>query len=94
MGRSVCGTARFGVTTHVLLGFTAIVNKALSAKYDKLVNDAPELIKVLPWGTAFEVDQFKKPDFTALEILHFATGGKGSESDGAKATYLRVYIYL
>ena len=64
----------------MLLGFTAIVNKALSAKYDKLVNDAPELIKVLPWGTAFEVDQFKKPDFTALEILHFATGGKGSES--------------
>ncbi|KAN0097951.1 Peptidase family M49 domain containing protein [Tylopilus felleus] len=56
-------------------GFTAIVDKALSVKYDKLVNDAPELIKVLPWGPAFEVDQFKKPDFTALEILHFATGG-------------------
>ncbi|KAG6375168.1 peptidase family M49-domain-containing protein [Boletus reticuloceps] len=56
-------------------GFTAIVDKALSAKYDKLVNDAPELIKVLPWGPAFEVDNFKKPDFTALEILHFATGG-------------------
>jgi dipeptidyl-peptidase-3 len=55
-------------------GFTAIVNKALSAKYDKLVNDAPELVKVLPWGPTFEVDQFKKPDFTALEILHFATG--------------------
>lgn len=63
-------------TTQVLLGFTAIVDKALSAKYDKLVNDAPELIKVLPWGSVFEVDQFKKPDFTALEILHFATGGK------------------
>lgn len=59
-----------------MLGFTAIVDKALSVKYDKLVNDAPELIKVLPWGPAFEVDQFKKPDFTALEILHFATGGK------------------
>ncbi|KAG9316989.1 peptidase family M49-domain-containing protein [Chiua virens] len=56
-------------------GFTAIVDKALSAKYDKLVNDAPELIKVLPWGSVFEVDVFKKPDFTALEILHFATGG-------------------
>ncbi|KAF9224504.1 dipeptidyl-peptidase III [Gyrodon lividus] len=56
-------------------GFTAIVDKALSAKYDKLVNDAPELIKALPWGQVFEVDHFKKPDFTALEILHFATGG-------------------
>jgi len=56
-------------------GFTAIVDKALSAKYDTLVNDAPELIKVLPWGPVFEVDQFRKPDFTALEILHFSTGG-------------------
>lgn len=42
-------------------GFTAIVDKALSAKYEKLVNDASELIKVLPWGKDFEVDVFKKP---------------------------------
>lgn len=56
-------------------GFTAIVNKELSAKYDVLVNDAPELIKVLPWGKDFEVDVFRKPDFTALEIVNFATGG-------------------
>ncbi|KZS89914.1 aflatoxin-detoxifizyme [Sistotremastrum niveocremeum HHB9708] len=56
-------------------GFTAIVDKALSAKYEKLVNDASELIKVLPWGKDFEVDVFKKPDFTALEVLSFATGG-------------------
>ena len=88
MGRSVCDTAQFGATTQVLLGFTAIVNKALSAKYDKLVNDAPELVKVLPWGPAFEVDQFKKPDFTALEILHFATGGKGSQTEHNRPTYV------
>ncbi|KAJ8589717.1 dipeptidyl-peptidase III [Rhizopogon salebrosus TDB-379] len=56
-------------------GFTAIVDKELSAKYDILVNDAPELIKVLPWGKDFEVDVFRKPDFTALEIVNFATGG-------------------
>lgn len=56
-------------------GFTAIVDKQLSAKYDTLVNDAPELIKSLPWGKDFEVDVFRKPDFTALEILTFATGG-------------------
>ncbi|KIK11634.1 hypothetical protein PISMIDRAFT_19367 [Pisolithus microcarpus 441] len=56
-------------------GFTAIVNKEMSAKYDVLVNDAPELIKVLPWGKDFEVDVFRKPDFTALEIVHFAIGG-------------------
>ena len=59
----------------VLAGFTAIVNKELSARYETLVNKAPELIKVLPWGPDFEVDVFRKPDFTALEVLSFATGG-------------------
>jgi dipeptidyl-peptidase-3 len=56
-------------------GFTAIVDKKLSAKYETLVNEASELIKVLPWGEQFEVDTFRKPDFTALEVLTFATGG-------------------
>lgn len=61
------------------LGFTAIVNKELSAKYETLVNSAPELIKALPWGPDFEVDVFRKPDFTALEVLSFATGGISSK---------------
>ncbi|KAE9403756.1 dipeptidyl-peptidase III [Gymnopus androsaceus JB14] len=56
-------------------GFTAVVNKELSAKYDTLVAQAPELIKVLPWGKDFEVETFRKPDFTALEVLNFATNG-------------------
>ncbi|KAL0946907.1 hypothetical protein HGRIS_013069 [Hohenbuehelia grisea] len=56
-------------------GFTAIVDKQLSAKYESLVNGAPDLIKVLPWGKDFEVDVFRKPDFTALEVVNFATGG-------------------
>ncbi|KAF7304876.1 Dipeptidyl peptidase 3 [Mycena kentingensis (nom. inval.)] len=56
-------------------GFTAIVDKALSAKYDKLVNGAPHLIQSLPWGKDYEVDVFRKPDFTALTIVSFATGG-------------------
>ncbi|KAG9226318.1 hypothetical protein CCMSSC00406_0003197 [Pleurotus cornucopiae] len=56
-------------------GFTAIVDKQLSAKYESLVNGAPELIKGLPWGKDFEVDVFRKPDFTALEVVSFATGG-------------------
>lgn len=51
------------------------MNKELSAKYEILVNKAPELIKVLPWGKDFEVDVFRKPDFTALEVVNFATGG-------------------
>ncbi|KAG8746386.1 hypothetical protein FRC10_005097 [Ceratobasidium sp. 414] len=45
-------------------GFTAIVNKLLTAKYEVLVNRATELIKTLPWGESFEVDVFRKPDFT------------------------------
>ncbi|KAG8684697.1 hypothetical protein FRC09_015223, partial [Ceratobasidium sp. 395] len=56
-------------------GFTAIVNKSLTAKYEVLVNRATELIKTLPWGKSFEVDVFRKPDFTALEVVSFATGG-------------------
>ncbi|EFI28378.1 dipeptidyl peptidase III [Coprinopsis cinerea okayama7 len=56
-------------------GFTAIVNKELSSKYEVLVEKAPTLIQDLPWGKDFEVDVFRKPDFTALEILTFATGG-------------------
>ena len=55
------------------------MNKELSAKYETLVNNAPELIKGLPWGKNFVVDVFKKPDFTALEVLSFATGGKYME---------------
>jgi len=51
------------------------VNKELSSKYEVLVDSAPELIKGLPWGPDFEVDVFRKPDFTALEVLSFATGG-------------------
>ncbi|CAE7107469.1 unnamed protein product [Rhizoctonia solani] len=56
-------------------GFTAIVNKALTAKFETMVKRAPELIRTLPWGKDFEVDVFRKPDFTALEVVSFATGG-------------------
>ena len=57
-------------------GFTATVNKQLSSKYEKLITRAPELIKGLPWGPDFEVDVFRKPDFTALEVVTYAAGGK------------------
>lgn len=60
---------------HLDSGFTAVVNKEMSAKYETLVNNASRLIDGLPWGKNFEVDVFKKPDFTALEVLSFATGG-------------------
>ena len=59
----------------LFVGFTAIVNKELSSKYEVLVDSAPKIIKDLPWGPDFEVDVFRKPDFTALEVLSFTTGG-------------------
>ena len=63
-----------GVLTD-FVGFTAIVNKELSSKYEALVDSAPTIIKDLPWGPDFEVDVFRKPDFTALEVLSYAAGG-------------------
>jgi dipeptidyl-peptidase-3 len=67
------------------------VNKELSAKYETLVNNAPKLIKGLPWGKDFEVDVFKKPDFTALEVLSFATGGMSTHH--AVCIYLKIIVF-
>lgn len=36
---------------------------------------AQDFIKLLTWGKDFEVDEFKRPDFTSLEILTFASSG-------------------
>ena len=64
-----------GCIDRFFVGFTAIVNKELSSKYEALVDSAPTIIKDLPWGPDFEVDVFRKPDFTALEVLSYAAGG-------------------
>ena len=64
-----------GCIDRFFVGFTAIVNKELSSKYEALVDSAPTIIKDLPWGPDFEVDVFGKPDFTALEVLSYAAGG-------------------
>ena len=63
------------------------MNKELSAKYESMVNQAPQLIKVLPWGADFEVDIFRRPDFTALEILTFANSGAMSPSRVTRMLY-------
>lgn len=51
------------------------LQKEQSKKFNTLVDAAPDLIKTLPWGPDFEVAKFQRPDFTALEILSFATAG-------------------
>ncbi|KAM0787893.1 hypothetical protein ACM66B_003943 [Microbotryomycetes sp. NB124-2] len=56
-------------------GFVALVNREQSAKFATLVDKAPELIQALPWGVDYEVPEFKRPDFTAIEVLSFATSG-------------------
>lgn len=56
-------------------GFVAAVDKEMSKKFTKLVEQAEEFIPKLPWGAGFEKDKFLRPDFTSLNIISFAGSG-------------------
>lgn len=63
-------------------GFVAVVNREQSKRFESLVHAAGDgLLEQLPWGgtpdapSPWEKAEFMKPDFTALEVLAFASAG-------------------
>jgi dipeptidyl-peptidase-3 len=52
-----------------------MVNQEQTKKFGEMVSKAGRFIPRLPWGKDFEKDEFRKPDFTSLEVLSFCTSG-------------------
>ena len=56
-------------------GFVAIVDKDKSEVLQQLVNKAEDYVSRLPWGLDYENEHFQQPDFTALDVVSFASSG-------------------
>ena len=53
-------------------GWTSMMNRKLSEKFQNLVQSAEQFLVELPWGQNFEKDKFSKPDFTSIDVMAFA----------------------
>lgn len=53
-------------------GWTSMMNRKLSEKFQNLVQNAEDFLVELPWGQNFEKDKFSKPDFTSIDVMAFA----------------------
>lgn len=56
-------------------GFVAIVDKDKSTVLQQLVLNAEQYVTRLPWGNQYENKHFNQPDFTALDVVSFASSG-------------------
>jgi dipeptidyl-peptidase-3 len=53
-------------------GWTSMINRKLSEKFQNLVQNAEKFLDALPWPSSFEKDTFSKPDFSYVDVLAFA----------------------
>jgi dipeptidyl-peptidase-3 len=56
-------------------GFVALTDKEKTRKFNTLVENSEKFIASLPWTKDFEKTTFISPDFTALDVVCFASNG-------------------